>query len=213
LTAAIGDSETLRILEGQLVRMRAMLYRYYELFYRFISAGLVLVGVLFVGAFWPPTQAGALLLPFAILTIGFHAASLFSYVIFARTFAAAIERRINREIGADVLVAHRLEAVYFGGPGDPKIVAASLRRPLTMLSAETWHFTIAGAGLFVVATLLGNATVQRLGAPWSQVYVPVVVGWAILNGAYLLWYFTGRRDQRAIEGLLAEAYETQPHAS
>lgn len=197
----------LRLLEGQLGRMRSMLYRYYELFYRFVSAGLVAVGALFIGAFWPPTQAGALLLPFVILYIGFHAASLFSYVVFARTFASAIERRINREIGADLLVAHRLEAVYFGAPGDPKLVAASLRHPLTMLAAETWHFTIAGAALFAVGTMLGNSTVQQLGAPWSQLYVPVVIGWALLNGAYLLWHFIGRRDQRAIEALLVDAYE------
>jgi hypothetical protein len=57
----------LRLLEGQLGRMRAMLYRYYELFYRFIGAGLAAVGLLFIGAFWPPTQAGALLLPFVTI--------------------------------------------------------------------------------------------------------------------------------------------------
>ena len=207
MTMAPLPPDGLRLLESQLGRMRAMLYRYYELFYRFVSGGLVVVGALFIGAFWPPTQAGALLLPFVILYIGFHAASLFSYVVFARTFASAIERRINREIGADVLIAHRLEVTYFGAPGDPKVVAGSLRRPLTMLAAETWHFTIAGAALFGVATLLGSATVQRLGAPWSQVYVPVVIGWALLNGAYLLWYSVGRRDQRAIEVLLDEAYD------
>lgn len=199
--------EGLRILEAQLVRMRRMLYAYYELFFRFVGAGLVAVGALFIGAFWTPTQAAALLLPFAVIYVGFHASFLFSYVIFARTFAAALERRINREVGADLLVAHRLEAVYFGDPGDPRIVAASLHRPLTMLSAETWHFTIAGAGLFVVGTLLGNATVQRIGEPWTQIYLPAVVGWALLNGAYLAWHFLARRDQRAIETLLAEAYD------
>ena len=142
-----------------------------------------------------------------IIYVGFHAANLFSYVIFARTHAAAIECRINREVGAEVLVAHRLEEIYFGAPGDPKLVAASLRRPLTMLAAETWHFTIAGAGFFVVGTLIANITVARIGEPWSTFYVPVVIGWALLNGAYLAWYFIARRDQRAIEALLADAYE------
>ena len=55
--------EGLRILEAQLGRVRAMLYRYYELFFRFTGAGLVAVGALFIGAFWPPTQAAAMLLP------------------------------------------------------------------------------------------------------------------------------------------------------
>ncbi|HSK92835.1 MAG TPA: hypothetical protein VLA76_02110 [Candidatus Angelobacter sp.] len=198
--------DALRLLEGQLGRMRGMLYRYYELFFRFIGMGLVAVGALFVAAFFSPTQAAALLLPFVVIYVGFHAAFLFSYVIFARTFAAAIERRINRHLGADVLVAHRLEEAYFGAPGDPKLVAASLRRPLTFLAAETWHFTVAGAAFLAVATLLGSITVQRLGDPWSTLYVPVVVGWALLNGAYLAWHFVGRRDQRAIEAILAEAY-------
>ena len=200
-------ADGLRLLEAQLGRMRSMLFRYYELFYRFIGAGLAAVGLLFIGAFWPPTQAGALLLPFVTIYVGFHAASLFSYVVFARTYAAALERRINREIGVDLLVAHRLEAAYFGAPGDPKLVAASLRRPFTMLAAETWHFTIAGAAVFAVGTLVGTRTVAQLGTPWSTFYLPVVLGWAALNGAYLAWHFIGRRDQRALESILAEAYE------
>ncbi len=197
----------LRILEAQLGRVRAMLYRYYELFFRFTGAGLVAVGALFIGAFWAPTQAAALILPFVILYVGFHASYLFSYVIFARTFAAALERRINRAVGADLLVAHRLEEVYFGSPGDPRLVAASFRRPATFISAETWHFTVVGAGLFVVSVFMGRATIQPFGEPWSTWYVPVVVVWALVNGAYLAWHFIARRDQRAIEGILADAYE------
>jgi hypothetical protein len=202
----VRSPEAIALLEAQLTRMRAMIFRYYELFFRFINAGLVAIGALFVLAFVPQTQAAALLLPFVILYVGFHAASLFSYVIFGRTYAAAIERRLNTIVGDDILVAHRLEAVYFGSPADRRIVAASLRRPLTMLAAETWHFTIAGAALFAVGVLLGNLTAARLGEPWSTMYVPIAVGWAVVNGAYLAWYFIVRRDQRAMERILEEAY-------
>lgn len=206
------SSDGLRVLEAQLGRMRAMIFRYYELFFRFTGGGLVAVGVLFVAAFIPQTRAAALILPFVILYVGFHASYLFSYVIFGRTYAAALERRINAELGAELLVAHRLEEVYFGGPGDPRLVAASLRRPLTMIAAETWHFTIIGAALFVVSVLVGNLTAQQLGEPWSTWYAPVVIGWAVVNGAYLVWYFVGRRDQRAIEGILVAAYGSpRPH--
>jgi hypothetical protein len=200
------SADGLRVLEAQLGRMRAMIFRYYELFFRFTGGGLVAVGVLFVAAFIPQTRAAALILPFVILYIGFHASYLFSYVIFGRTYATALERRINDELGAELLVAHRLEETYFGAPGDPRFVAASLRRPLTMLAAETWHFTIVGAALFVVSMLVGNLTAQQLGEPWSTWYAPVAIGWAVLNGAYLVWYFVGRRDQRAIEGILVDAY-------
>ncbi len=197
----------LRLLEAQLERMRGMLVSYYELFFKSIGMGLIAVGLLFVGSFWPPTQAAAMLLPFVILYVGFHSAHLFSYVLFARTYASAVERRINRELGHELLIAHRLEDAFFGSPGDARLVAASLRRPLNMLAAETWHFTVAGAALFVVGTLLGNTTIQRVGQPWSVWYLPVVVGWALLNGAYLAWYFIGRRDQRALERILRDAYE------
>ncbi|HEU5324710.1 MAG TPA: hypothetical protein VFV59_02400 [Candidatus Limnocylindria bacterium] len=200
----------LRILEAQLGRMRSMLYRYYELFFRFVAGGTVAVGLLFIGSFWAPTQAGSLLLPLVILYVGFHASHLFSYVIFARTYAAALERRINRALGDELLVAHRLEEAYFGAPGDPRVVAASLRRPLTMLAAETWHFTMVGAALFAVSLLLANATVQRVGEPWSTFYTPVVIGWALLNGAYLAWHFIGRRDQREVEAILQDAYGAEP---
>ena len=200
----------LRILEAQLGRMRSMLYRYYELFFRFVAGGMVAVGLLFIGSFWAPTQAGSLLLPLVILYVGFHASHLFSYVIFARTYAAALERRINRALSDELLVAHRLEEAYFGAPGDPRVVAASLRRPLTMLAAETWHFTMVGAALFAVSLLLANATVQRVGEPWSTFYTPVVIGWALLNGAYLAWHFIGRRDQRELESILEDAYGAEP---
>lgn len=201
-----GTTDALRILEAQLARMRAMVYRYYELFFRFTGAGLVASGVLFVAAFWPPTQASALLLPFVILYVGFHAAYLFSYVIFARTYAEALERRINDELGQELLVAHRLEEVYFGAPGDPRLVAGSLRRPLSMIAAETWHFVVMGAALFAVSTFLANATVARIGEPWSTWFLPVVIGWALVNGVYLAWYFGANRDQRAIQRVLEEAY-------
>jgi hypothetical protein len=102
--------------------------------------------------------------------------------------------------------------VYFGAPGDPKLVAASLRRPLTMLSAETWHFIVAGAAVFAVGTMIATNTVQQLGPPWSSWYLRVVLGWAALNGAYLVWHFVGRRDQRALEAILADAYDPQPGA-
>lgn len=198
------------VLEAQLARMRTMIFRYYELFFRFTNGALVATAALFVAAFVPQTQAAALILPFVILYVGFHASYLFSYVTFGRTYAAAIERRLNAALGDDLLVAHRLEEAYFGAPGDPRLVAASLRRPLTMLAAETWHFTIAGAGLFAVGVLLGNLTARRLGDPWSTLYVPVVLAWAAINGAYLAWYFIGRRDQRAIEAILTEAYGSAP---
>lgn len=198
--------DELRLLEAQLGRMRGMIFRYYELFFRFVAGGLVVSGALFVASFFPPTQASALLLPFVILYVGFHAAYLFSYVIFARTYAAALERRINAALGTDLLIAHRLEEVYFGAPGDPKLVAASFRRPFTMLAAETWHFTIAGAAFFGVSILIANATVARIGEPWSTFFLPTVLAWAAVNGLYLAWYFGRNRDQRAIEALLAEAY-------
>ena len=94
--------DALRVLEAQLVRMRGMLFRYYDLFFRFVSGGLVASGALFIGAFWQPTQAAALLLPFVILYVGFHAANLFSYVIFARTHAAALshESELRLALGA-----------------------------------------------------------------------------------------------------------------
>lgn len=198
--------DALRVLEAQLGRMRGMLFGYYDLFYRLTGTGVLAIAALFVAAFLPQTRAAGLILPFVILYVGFRAASLYSYVTFARTYAAALERRINAALGEEVLVAHRLEEAYFGAPGDPRVVAASLRRPLTMLAAETWHFTVVGAGLFAVSVLIGDLTARQLGEPWASLYVPVTVGWALLNGAFLAWYFVARRDQRAIQAILDDAY-------
>ncbi len=51
---------------------------------------------------------------------------------------------------------------------------------------------------------------RAMGDPWSTFYLPVVIGWALVNGAYLAWYFIGGRNQRAIQTILADAYEPAP---
>lgn len=199
--------DELRLWEAQLGRMRSMLFRYYELFFRFIHASVAGLGLLFVASFWQPAFAAALLLPFAILFVGFHSAYLFSYVLFARRYALTLERRINAAIGREALQAHRLEAAYFGAVGDPKLVAASLRDPLTMLAADTWHFSIAGGGLFVVSAVRAAGVADLMGGAWASLYVPVLVGWAALNGLYLAWHFGLRRDLRRLDAILEEPFE------
>ena len=92
---------------AQLRRMRAMNYRYHALFFRYINAFVALSALLFAASLLEPLRAAVLLVPHLILYAAMQGAFHFHYIIFARRFARALERKLNRD-----LIAHELEEQY-----------------------------------------------------------------------------------------------------
>ena len=138
--------------------------------------------------------------------MGFHSSYLFSYVIFARTFATAIERRMNRHLGADLMVAHELEAAYIFPFSRRRFVAFSPANPGSFLSAETVQFTVAGALLFVVVSIWSIRVVWDIGWGWGVVYLVGLGVWSLGNLGYLVWYYFVSDYERRPRQILEARY-------
>ena len=180
------------LLRDQLTRMRGMLGAYSDLFFRRIRDWtLVVVGLLVLsstGAFPVAIAFVPFLVPFAFL----ETAYLFFHTVFARRFAERIERRLNRIVGSDVLIAHRLEAAYFYPPDAPKVAALSFGQPLGMVSVVTLAYTV-GAGLLWLAGFRG---LQDLAGEGEGALLPLAaLIWTGAIAAYLPWSFLTRHDE------------------
>ncbi len=202
---------TLRLREAQLGRMRGMLFGYSRLFFAtirnwtFLCVGLMVIGT---GGIVPAAVVFVpFLVPFAFLETGY----LFWYTVFARRHAEFLERAINRRLGRDVLVAHRLEAAYFYPPDAPKIAGISFGNPMGYMSAMTVGYAV-GAGLVWLAGLVSTIDyVRTLGGGIFEgglpgLIVPAAGAWTGAIASYLVWSSLARSDEKRLLAVLAEAY-------
>ena len=194
----------LRVLEAQLRRMRGMHVAYSSLFFRQITVwGVLCVALLALStlaALAPAAAAVPFVVPFAFLEAGY---SLY-HVIFARRHAEFLERAIDRELGSDALVAHRLEAAYFTPLDAPKIALFSLARPAGFPSAMTLGYTAAAALLWGAGM---DSTLAQVAAGGLPPVVPVLAGaWSLVVAAYLVWHFLARRDEERLLLALRASY-------
>jgi hypothetical protein len=210
MTTDRPDAAELRLLAEQLRRMRAMLYGYSDLFFRRIRDWAIVTLVLLVVGSTGLAPAAVVPVPFLVPFAFLETAYLFSYTVFARRHAEAIERTLNAHFGRDVLVAHRLEAAYFYEPDAPKIAAFSLARPLGTMSVATLAYT-AGAALLWAAGMLGLVSfVAEERGGLLELAVPGALVWTVAIAGYLVWSSLARRDE---ERLLAELERSYPHPS
>lgn len=198
--------EALPLLERQLERMRGMLYAYYDQFYRFVNLYLLALLALAVLSLIDPLRRAILLAPFLLIYIGMHSAYLYSYVIFARSYATAIEQALNRHFGERYLVAHELEAAYIFPLAARRFVAWSPRNPASFLSAETAQFTLGGGAFFVVLATWAVRVAWGIGAGWGVLYALALGLWGAANGAYLLWYYFRSNYEQRLRVILTARY-------
>jgi hypothetical protein len=205
------DAE-LHLLEAQLERMRGMLFGYSSLFFATIrNWTFVCIGLLVLG--WSGVLPAAVvpvpfLVPFAFLETGY----LFWYTVFARRHAERLEQAINARLGADVLLAHRLEAAYFYPPDAPKIAGLSFGNPLGFMSAMTVGYS-AGAALVWLAGLVSTAAyvgdvLDSTSGPdiLVSLVVPAAIAWTAVIAAYLVWASLRRADEDRLLIALDAAY-------
>lgn len=199
-------ADQLRVLEAQLERMRSMLYGYYDQFYRFLNIHLVSLFALIAVGLWGVERI-VLLLPFYVVFIGFHAAYLYSYVIFARTYATAIERRVNAHLGGEYLVAHKLEAAYIFPVSRRRFVAFSPATPGSFLSAETVMFSSAGALLYGVLAVWAIRHAIDASSLWGTLYAVTLLAWSAGTLGYLAWYHLRGNYEHRLRTILATHYD------
>lgn len=185
----------LALLNGQLIRMRAMLYGYSALFFtRVRDWAIVTIALLVIGSTDVAPAAIAFvpfLVPFAFLETGY----LFFYTVFARRYAGRLERRINGLLGHDALIAHRLEAAYFYPPDAPKVAALSSGNLAGFVSVSTIGYTV-GAGLLWIAGFTGLVAFADGLTGLAPFLVPAALVWTAAIVGYLAWTFLSRHDER-----------------
>jgi len=214
-TASSSDALILQTLHAQLERMRAMLYKYSELFYQLIIVGIIVLILMTVASFTETFRATVLLMPFFTIYLGVQSAYFLTYVVFARIYATGIEQRINRLLKDEVLIAHKQESAYLFPLDSAQFAGVPLRLRQTFIGFITIHFWITGA---VVITLSSFRAWQLLPViqqefPPVALYFPALILWSLLHLAYLVWYFGTRYYERRIMSIVKESYRTDYNAA
>jgi hypothetical protein len=202
--------DKMSVLTQQLGRMRGMTRYYHERFFADTSYfSLVLLTLLVVG-WWGIAEAFLLVPLVAILAANVTAFDA-SYLIFARKYAAVLEAEINREFGADWLIAAEMEDKYLFPLDKSKVVTIRLGKDFSWFGWMTILYTVLGAGLGLAGLAAGWDTLQGLTAAWVAVYV---LGLAVLAIASLVigswWFASGAGEERltnVIESRFGRAVE------
>ena len=211
LGTPLGDKR-LSLLEKQLERMRSMHYGYYVQFFQATHLFTVIALLTLLVSLYHPFRAAIFVLPFFIVYAGFFCAYLLCYNLFARIYATALEKKINAVTGADFLVAHRMEEVYFYRTPGAKFVALDLTRPGTFIGASTLSYTFGGVVLYLLAAYRAWQLLPQLAHRFPPValFWPLLAVWTLGHLAYLLWFYVGHGPETEIAAIVNDAYGTTP---
>jgi len=200
----------MQVLHAQLERMRAMLYNYSNLFYKLIILAVVVLIVMAMASITDTLRATALLIPFFVIYVGVQSAYFLTYVVFARVYATGIEKRINRLLQDDVMIAHRIEASYLFPLDGPQFAGVPLRADQTFIGFITLHFWLLGGASIFLAAYRAWQLLPALARefPILDYYFPALIAWSLLHLVYLVWYFGTRYHERRIMQIVRNAYGT-----
>ncbi len=136
----------------QLARMRGMNAAYHQRFFADIRFTLALELALFVAGYLVDRRL-MLAIPVIALAGAVQTAFDASYLIFSRQYATRLEQYLNREVGADVLIAHRLEDTYLFPLDSKKVVTLPIGSPGTWFGFMTFFYTALGVGAYVAGLI------------------------------------------------------------
>jgi hypothetical protein len=207
--------DRLRIAAMQLSRMRGMTAMYHRRFFLDVNLTTVLVLALLVAGWWG-VEPAFLLVPVVALIGAVQTAFDSAYLIFARWYAAYLERYLNDRLGERIHVAAELEATYLFDLGTTKIVTIPIGRGFTWFSYVTIFYTVVGAFAYVFGLLLGWDTLMSAPAPIAILYLIGLFGLTIASLLVGIWWFVGgegeRRLERVLEGRFGDPLPTSDEA-
>jgi hypothetical protein len=208
--AAADPALLFQTLHAQLERMRAMHYKYSDLFYQLIVLGIVLLILMAAASMTQTLRAVVLLIPFFIIYIGVQSAYFLTYVVWARIYATGLEQRLNHLLETDVLIAHRQEAIYLFPLDGPQFAGVTPRLRQTFIGFITIHFWLLGAAAIALSLYRAWQLYEDLMREFPPVcYYFIALGaWALLHLVYLVWHFGARQHERRIMKIVSDAYGT-----
>ena len=195
-----GRIDPTRIAAQQLGRMRGMTRYSHERFFSDIRVSTIVSIGLFLVGWWGIGEAFLLIPVVALLgatTTAFDA----SYLIFARHYAAKLEKQLNEAMGEEILVAAQLEDSYLFPLNETKLVTATYS-PFSWFSFMTLFFTALGMITFGFGLALGLPVLSDHGDDWLAWYLTLlaVLTWSALFVGY--WWFVGGAGEKRLSDIL-----------
>jgi hypothetical protein len=185
--------------------MRGMTALYHKRFFFDVNFTTVLVVALLVVGWWE-VEPAFLLVPVVALMGAVATAFDASYLIFARWYAAYLERYLDDRLGERILVGAELEDTYLFELGATKVVTIPLDGGFTWFSFMTIFYTVIGALAYVVGIALGWDVLLAAPAGLFIVYLVGLVGLTFAALATGIWWFVGGEGERRLRKVLDERF-------
>lgn len=192
---------TVAVAERQLRRMRGMVALYHRRFFADVWLTLLTWLALLVAGDLGAERA-FLALPFVPLFGAVFTAFDASYLVFARHYAASLERYLNRRLGDPVLVAAELEDAYLFRLGSRKVVA--IGRPFTWFGFVTAFCTALGMAGYGLGVHLGMGAVE--GRPALGLFLGILGLFTLAALATGWWWFVAGTGEGRLARILAARF-------
>lgn len=200
--------DPMRLATLQLSRMRGMTVEYHRRFFGDIRFAVVSITALFVVGFWE-VPAAFLLIPVIAVYTAVQTAFDASYLIFARQYAARLERYLNARAGETIHVGAMMEDAYLFPLDVRKIVTAAPGRGFSWFGFVTLFQTALGAAAAGFGMALGYTNFLQLQAgAWDSVYFTTIFVLAAAALGVGVWWFVGGEGERRLREVLA-AFPTE----
>ena len=181
--------DEITILNNQLSRMRSMNKYYHD---QFLFDVRILFFFTIIFHYLALTNNMAyMLIPFISLfgsvLLAFHA----HYLIFSRNYSEFIEIKMNKILGNDVLIAHKLENKYLFPINDRKIVVAKLGSEFTWFGFVTLFITFIGISSYVysIVRLLNTGINSNY-----YIFIGLITLITLIIGIW--WFLLGNGENR-----------------
>ena len=178
---------------------------YHKRFFFDVNFTTVLIVALLVVGWWE-VEPAFLLVPVVALMGAVATAFDASYLIFARWYAAYLERYLDDRLGERILVGAELEDTYLFELGATKVVTIPLDGGFTWFSFMTIFYTVIGALAYVVGIALGWDVLLDAPAGLFIVYLVGLVGLTFAALATGIWWFVGGEGERRLRKVLDERF-------
>ena len=181
--------DEITILNNQLSRMRSMNKYYHD---QFLFDVRILFFFTIIFHYLALTNNMAyMLIPFISLfgsvLLAFHA----HYLIFSRNYSEFIEIKMNKILGNDVLIAHKLENKYLFPINDRKIVVAKLGSEFTWFGFVTLFITFIGISSYVYSIVrLLNTDINSN----YYIFIGLITLITLIIGIW--WFLLGNGENR-----------------
>lgn len=185
----------------QLRRMRGMTRYYHSRFFSDIRFSTAVALGLFVVGWWQVPEA-FLLIPFVALLGAATTAFDASYLIFARHYAARLERSLNEQTDRAVLIAAELEDAYLFPLDETKVVTAAFGKGFSWFGFMTLFYTAFGIGTFGFGVALGLPVLDQHARAWTAAYLLVLFWLTLIAIVAGWWWFVAGTGERRLKATL-----------